>query len=85
MSNGVSSITSARRKGVGGLTGGSDISLTESADAADALMVGEGSQVKVADVILEQICYKISSYILFYVLLNLSSDYSNRCAYGHQS
>ena len=42
-----SSITSARWRGVGGLT--------EIADAADALRGGGGSQVKIADVILEQI------------------------------
>ena len=43
----LSSITSARWRGVGGLT--------EIADAADALRGGGGSQVKIADVILEQI------------------------------
>ena len=42
-----SSITSAHWRGVGGLT--------EIADAADALRGGGGSQVKIADVILEQI------------------------------
>ena len=42
-----SSITSACWRGVGGLT--------EIADAADALRGGGGSQVKIADVILEQI------------------------------
>ena len=42
-----SSITSARWRGVGGLT--------EIADAADALRGGGGSQVKIADVILEQV------------------------------
>ena len=42
-----SSITSAHWRGVGGLTG--------IADAADALRGGGGSQVKIADVILEQI------------------------------
>ena len=42
-----SSITSARWRGVGGLT--------EIADAADAPRRGGGSQVKIADVILEQI------------------------------
>ena len=42
-----SSITSAHWRGVGGLT--------EIADAADALRGDGGSQVKIADVILEQI------------------------------
>ena len=42
-----SSITSAHWRGLGGLT--------EIADAADALRGGGGSQVKIADVILEQI------------------------------
>ena len=45
-----SSITSARYGGVGGLT--------ENADSADALRGGWGSQVKNADVILEQTCSK---------------------------
>ena len=43
-----SSITSAHWRGVGGLT--------EMADVADALGRGGGSQVKIADVILEHIC-----------------------------
>ena len=42
-----SSITSARWRGVGGLT--------EIADAADALRGSGGSQVKIAYVILEQV------------------------------
>ena len=48
--------------------------LTEIADAADALRGGGGSQVKIADVILEQIFLKIPTYILFHIWLNPSSD-----------
>ena len=66
-----SSITSAHRRGVGGLT--------ENADAADASMGGEGgSQVKIDDVILEHICWKIPTNNLIYIQLNSYSDYSSR-------
>ena len=65
-----SSITSAHWRGVAGLT--------ENADAADASRGGGGSQVKIDDVILEHICWKIPTNNLIYIQLNSYSDYSSR-------
>ena len=64
-----SSITSAHWRGVRGLT--------ENADAVDASR-GGGSQVKIDDVILEHICWKIPKNNLIYIQLNSYFDYSSR-------